>query len=177
MTKNSTNPAVQVKKEHDKKARSEVRTHTDGTKYKLHSVASYVIREAQLKIVKPIVPIIPIKGAEDRFPEKFWENPMDAKYQQAMADYDAMFETVAVDAMALFGIELLSPIPDDRKWLKNLQRMRLIDEIPDDEYELEFLYKKYIISKGDVQLEITAMSGLTREGVADAIDSFRSNEE
>jgi len=169
--KPTTNPVVAVKKEHDQ-AQDAIITLSSGVQVKLHPVASYVVREAQLRIPEPQIPLVPHPDAPDD-PTKYMENPMCPDYAQAMKDYEVKLEQVGLDAVVLFGIELLSDISEDDGWLHNLKLIKLVDRDPEDEYEREFWYKKYVIANADIILRLSAMAALKQEDVDNAIESFQ----
>lgn len=174
--KTGLNEAVETKKQMNKSATSNKFTTSDGVEVTLSPVASYVVREAQLKITKPQVPLVPHPNDPNDLTKQI-ENPNDPKYLEAMDHYNAELERVAVDAMVLFGIEI-DKMPEDEKWLKKLQFLDLIlpqdiERAKSDEYYLEFLYKKYVIAIADVIMKLSKMSGLSQEDVQTAIDSFQ----
>ena len=177
-SKLASNEAVAVKKQLDKTQNQDgVITFPSGVKVKLHPVGSYVVREAQLKIRKPLVPHAPHPN-DPNDKTKSIENPHDPAYQQALVDYDIELERVSIDALCLFGIEIIEGYPvEDNKWFRNLKTMGLIDKELEydklDEYDIEFLYKKYVIATPPIIMKLSVLSGLTQAEVDKSVDSFR----
>lgn len=173
--KTGLNEAVETKKQMDKSASNKFTT-PDGVEVTLSPVGSYVVREAQLKIPKPKVPLAPHPN-DPNDPTKSIENPNDPKYLAALDEYDAEMERVSVDAMTVFGIEI-DHVPNPEKWLKKLKFMELVSEeelarASEDQEYLEFIYKRYFVATAEVLMRIASMSGLRQEDIQTAVDSFR----
>jgi hypothetical protein len=89
----------------------------------------------------------------------------------------------AMDAMVMFGVELVDGLPDDDKWLKKLQNMEkhgLLDLSGydfDDETDKEFVYKRFVAVDTNVIERLSEISGISAEDVEEAERSFRGNEE
>lgn len=173
--KTRLNEAVETKKQINKSASNKFTT-SDSVEVTLFPVGSYVVREAQLKIPKPKVPLVPHPN-DPNDPTKCIENPNDPEYLAALDKYDAEMERVSVDAMTVFGIEI-DHVPDPEKWLRKLKFMELISEQEiqraksDNDY-LEFVYKRYFVATAEVLMRIASMSGLRQEDIQTAVDSFR----
>jgi len=177
-SKLASNEAVAVKKQLDKTENQDgVITLTSGVKVKLHPVGTYVMREAHMKIRKPLVPHAPHPN-DPNDKTKSIENPNDPAYQDALVDYDNEIERVSVDALCLFGIEIVDGYPvEDTRWFKNLKTMKLIEKDVEydslDEYDIEFLYKKYVIATPPIMMKLSVLSGLTQAEVDKSVESFR----
>ena len=82
--------------------------------------------------------------------------------------------------MVLFGMELLDPIPDDNGWLGKCRFAKLITDeeykeavSSDGKYMREMLFKTYVVSDVSVISQISNMSGVTQEMIAQARDTFQ----
>lgn len=176
MTDNPS-PAVTAKKE--RAARHEtVVTFSTGVRARLIPVAASLITDVTGRVEDPPVPIWhnPEKDRDE-------ENPNDPAYTRALERADMRRGLAAVDAMVLFGVELIDGLPEDDTWLTNLKHMQRLGHLDLSGYDLEdpvdreFLYKRYIaVSSPDLQ-RVMAMSGLRQEDIARAERSFRGNGE
>lgn len=169
------NLAVKVRKEREA-AGQEVITFSTGVRVRLHPVAASLITDVTGRIEDPPVPkwFNPDKEREE-------ENPSDPAYTRALQQADMKRGLAAVDAMVLFGVELVDGLPEDTGWLRNLRHMERLGHLNlsgydlEDEIDLEFLYKRYIaVASPDLQRVMT-LSGLRQEDVARAERSFRGD--
>jgi hypothetical protein len=79
-----------------------------------------------------------------------------------------------MDAMALFGVELLDGVPEDGVWVKKLKLLGIeFDE--NDPVERDFYYKKHIALAGPDFALLGRISGLSEEAITAAEDSFQGN--
>jgi len=173
MTKNSKTKtaASEVKAERAKKSKDKIRTLSSGYRVRMKSVAANIIREVQLKIKDPVVPTFP----HPNDPELTVENPSHPDYLVAKQDVVDQRSTAAMDAMILFGLDLLDPIPEENEWLEKLSFMGLIDEKDLESingYQRELYFKKFVVADATVVTQIAQMSGVTQEMIAEARDSF-----
>jgi len=144
-----------------------------GYKARIRPVGASLIDDAVARIKDPPVPMYmdEAKGREE-------ENPHDPAYLQALRDANRERAGVAMDAMVMFGIELLDGVPEDDKWIKQLEfyakrsGLDLSGYDLDDALEKEFLFKKYIATGTLDLLEVGRRAGLRREDVAEAVESF-----
>lgn len=87
----------------------------------------------------------------------------------------------AMDAMVMFGVELIDGVPEDDTWLKKLRFMEKHGMIDlsgynlDDPLDQEFLYKRYVAVDSEIITKISEVSGISPAEVAAAEDSFQSN--
>ena len=151
-----------------------------GVEARFTPVSISIITEAQSAIPDPPVPIWhnESKGTDE-------PNPNHPDYLKALERIDSERNLAAIDAMVMFGVELVNGVPEDGKWLKTLklrQKMGLSNvdlSIFDleDEIELEFLYKKYFaVAAADIA-GLMKMSGVKEEDIEEAMKSFPDNEE
>ena len=146
-----------------------------GFAVKFHPVAANVIREAQVRIPDPLIRTFdhPTTGAPT-------ENPAHPDYIREMAEVKETRTKAAMNAMLLFGLELVDPIPAENDWLKKLLYLGLITQPEFDEavsedgkFLRELFFKNYVVSDLTVLKELQAMSGITEEMVAEARKSFQ----
>lgn len=169
MTEESTKAVVEVARKR-KGDEQEIVVLSSGVRAKVKSVTASLIDQVTAKIKDPEVPMW-------HNPEKDRDEPnyTDPKYIRAMREKERERGIAAMDAIIMFGIELIDEIPDPEKdpWLQKL-RMLGIDIDPQSPLEIEFAYKKYVaISPEDVEL-VTAKSGISAEDIEAAEQSFRS---
>lgn len=166
-------PAVQVKKDRNRPETSEVVLST-GYRARVSPVSASLIDDVTSLIKDPDVPIY---HNEDK--DRDEPNPGDPTYIRALADADKKRGNAAMDALILFGVELLDPLPKDGKWLKKLlylQKRGTLSlalynlEDPDD---VEFLFKRYIAVSADDIITVSKLSGIRGEDLKLAENSFR----
>jgi len=145
-----------------------------GIKAILSPVSASLIDEVTSQIAEPE---IVMWHNEDKGRDE--ENLSDPQYKRDMDAYERKRGIAAIDAMVMFGVELVDPLPVGDKWIKKLrlmEKLKLLDlsnfDIKDDE-EKEFFYKRYIAVSNDDIAKITSMSGVSKEDVAKAEDKFQ----
>jgi hypothetical protein len=172
-SKKSTRAAVDAKKE---LSRDGVRTVVLSTGYKvrLKPVAASLIDQVVGQIKDPEVPMWmdESKGREE-------PNPSDPTYLAQMKEADRSRGIAAIDAMVMFGVEVVDGIPDDGwdKKLNYLQKRGVVDLSEfdlDDEDDREFVFKRFVAMSAEDLAILAGMSGLNEEDVSQAVDSFRS---
>lgn len=168
------NPAVAVAKKSTEK--QDVRTLSSGVKVRAVTVSASLIMDVQNQIKYPPVPIV-----KDDEKGQTYENPDHPSYKRACAEVDSQRAIAAMDAIIMFGVELVDGLPKDDRWLRKLKTMQKAGSIDlsgfdlKDEIDLEFLYKKYEAVRSEDYDIINEMVGVTAEGIADAEDSFQGN--
>jgi len=168
-------PAIQVKKDND---RPEVAIVTLSTGYraKLSAVSASLIGDVTSMIKNPPVPTW---HNEDK--DRDEPNPGDPSYIVALADTERRRGEAAMDALIMFGVELIDPIPEDGKWLKKLKFMEkrglllLSAYDMNDPDDVEFLFKRYIAVSADDLITVGKFSGIRGDDVTSAEASFRGN--
>lgn len=148
-----------------------------GDKFRLRPVSRLAIAEAMGEIHDPIPPsyINPNTGASE-------PNPASEEYQKALQQVKAERAQVAADALIYFGIEMITPVPEDEKWLQELtwflkrKKINLDFGELEDPTNKEFLYKKYRIASDPAVLEklneVNGFSEVKEEQVAAARATF-----
>jgi hypothetical protein len=156
----------------------EVITLSTGVKARIRAVASSLIDDmvSRIEIPEPPTWVNPEKEREE-------PNPDDPKYLKELRNAWKAQGEASLDAMVLFGVELVDGVPSIDEWLPKLKflekrkRLDLSDYDLTDDLELEFVYKRFVaISSVDYNL-ITRLSGVTQEAVEEAEEVFKSGEE
>ena len=170
--------AVEVAKEQLKEeVVEEVITLSTGVRAIFIPVAASLIQQVQAKIKDPDVPMETVEGKGDRK----YPNPGNPEYIRKVEEADSERALAAVDAMIMFGVELVDPIPDngwDTK-LKYLEKRGLLDLSEfdlQDEMDREFLFKRLIAVASADLIKISIKAGVNAEEVAAAAASFPGNE-
>lgn len=149
---------------------------SDGTRVRIKPVAAPLISQvaASIKPPKPPVWKNPQTGVEE-------PNPMHPDYVSAMEAYEQQKAMAAVDAMIVFGIELVDGLPEDEGWLDNLRLLASMGALDLSGYDLddplvkELLYKRFVLATSEVLSLINNASGISDETIAEAVESFRGN--
>ena len=112
-----TKAAVDKKRQLEQQTEKGVYVTSTGYRTRLVPVAGYLIDDIVAQVEDPPIPMF---FNEDKGREE--ENPLDPNYLDALNK--ARFKRVSAqaDALILFGIELLDPMPEDDKWLKKFKR-------------------------------------------------------
>ena len=143
-----------------------------GVNVRLVSVPLGLIQDAQSHLREPKVPIW-----HNETKNRDEENPNDPDYLDAVEKYKTDLNTAAIDTFVMFGIEI-DKLPDDDAWLKKLQWSHKRGTIDlsgidfEDELDLEFLFKKYVIGTKEVISVITSKTAIGPEVVKRAKDGF-----
>lgn len=174
--KEKKSPALEVAKDRASEGMQE-RVLSTGVRVRLGSVSATLIEEVSSRIPYPDVPMWHNEAKERDEP-----NPGDPKYLDEVAQVDRDRGIAAMDAMILFGVELLDGVPDDDTWvtkLRFLEKRNMLDlgEYDfQDEMDREFLFKRYVaIGAADLDL-VGEMIGVSEEAIAAAAESFPSPE-
>lgn len=156
---------------------SEIVTLSTGVSVRLRPVSSSLVEEMKGVIKMPPVPVVWIEAKE-----REEENPNDPRYIEAVQDVEMRRADAIFDALSTFGVELIDGLPKDDTWLKKLkllERRGVLDLSEFDlenEFDLEFLYKRYVaIAGADLQL-IGGLHGFRPLEVARARATFLGDE-
>ena len=148
-----------------------------GIRVRLHPVSSALIEDLKAVIPYPEVPMVHI---EDK--DRDEENPNDPIYLQKVEETNRLRGDAALAGLLEFGVELIDGLPEDDKWLKKLNRLAKKRQLDltgfdlKDEFDLEFLYKRYVAVAGDDLRMIAPLHGLRPMEVARARATFLGNE-
>jgi len=167
--------AIDVARSKDK---DRVVTLSTGVRAILTPVASTLIQDVMSEVPDPPVPMWfnPEKERDE-------PNPLDPEYTRALAAAEKKRSDAALDAVILFGVELPDGVPEDDRWIKNLRylekrkRIDLSDFDLEDEFEREFVYKRYVAVAGEDFNTIAELSGVPGSERARARTTFHGDEE
>lgn len=175
-TKKSTtrSPAVDVAHERDSDAEHVLST---GIRARIVPVAASLIEEVTRRIEDPEVPMWHDKDRGKDIP-----NPDHPVYIREVQEATRRRGEAAMEAMILFGVELIDGLPEDDGWLAKLRfldkrgMLDLSQYDLDDPLDVEFVYKRYIAVGSADFVRIGRESGLSEEGIRTAGETFRSDE-
>lgn len=145
-----------------------------GVRARIRTVSASLLDEVVASVPEPEIPLW--TNPEDG---KTIENPSHPEYQQALRACNRARGKVSIDALVMFGLELVDPLPEDGLWLRKLAFLPVnLDEFDlEDPFDLEFLYKKYIaVGSDDLEL-LSERARISARGVQHAADSFPGDEE
>ena len=169
---------VDIAKKHSADVGSEHRLST-GFRVRIIPVSARLLTESMARVPEPKVPMW-----WDKDREKEVENSGDPSYVRALEERETAQTNVAMDALIMFGVELVDGVPEDNAWVKKLGMLDRLGVINMSEYDLEdkiereFVFKKFIaVSGGDLELLQGASGLVTAEDLTEAEDSFPDNEE
>lgn len=166
--------ALEVEEKVTKQAQDDIVTLASGHRVRFVPVPHNTLREVQAKIVDPPIPTIP--HPEDK--TRQIENPMSITYRETLERNKEERLKVVLNALFLFGLELLDPLPADRTWLDKLVLLELInaEEIEGASVlQQELWYKKYVIADASVFDKLYGTLGVSEEAIAQARAAFKSN--
>jgi len=158
-------PVVVVAKAED--TDSDIQTLSTGIRCQIMPVSAALIQEVTSRIKDPQVPLWHNKEKGRDEP-----NPNDPGYVAELGEANSERGKAAMDALIMFGIDLIDSLPEDNRWLKKLQYMGIqVDET--DSFEVEFAYKKYVAVGNQDLILISQKAGISQEAIEDAAKSFR----
>jgi hypothetical protein len=173
------NPAVETARERSGEENGIVILST-GVKARLRPVAASLIDEVQRKIVEPEIPTWnnPDKPTTDHPEGRPEPHPADPAYIKAKREADSARGYAAIDAMVLFGVDLVEGIPEHDSWLeklKYLEKRGLVDLSAydlQDPFERDFLYKRFVALGSEDLTKLAGMMGIPEAAVKRAAESF-----
>jgi hypothetical protein len=149
-----------------------------GVRVRLHPVSSSLVEEMKGAIKMPDVPVVWIEAKE-----REEENPNDPRYIQAVEEANSKRADAIFDALVTFGVELVDGLPEDETWIKKLKLLERRGKLDlsgfdlNDDFDLEFLYKRYVAVAGaDLEI-IGGLHGFRPLEVARARAMFLGDEE
>ena len=152
-------------------------TLSTGVRVRLSPVSSSLVEDMKLVIKLPPVPVVWIESKE-----REEENPNDPRYIEAMNEAQVLRSDAIFDALCTFGVELVDGLPEDDLWLRKLKllekrgRMDLSGFDLEDDFDLEFLYKRYVAVAGADLAIIGGLHGMRPLEVARQRATFLGNE-
>ncbi len=148
-------------------------TMSTGVRAEIKTVAASLIDMVTSQISEPEVPM-------EHNPDKDRDepNPQSPKYINEVKAYNKARGEAAIEAMIMFGVVLLDPIPPKSEWLDKLQflekrkRLDLSKYDLEDPIDLEYLYKSLIaVGKPDL-MRVMKSANISTEAMANAEKSF-----
>jgi hypothetical protein len=131
-----------------------------------------MIQRSMSQIKDPPVPMV---WDEDK--EREEPNELDPGYLAAVKQADEDRGMAVMDAMMLFGVELVDGVPEDKRWRRRLE-LAGIEVDWSDEIETEFAYLKYVVFAGSNNLnQLLGTIGLSQDDIDQAAAMFPGDEE
>ena len=103
-------------------------------------------------------------------------------YLKALEEAQRKRGEAALDAYLLFGVELVEGLPEDEVWVKKLRWLEKRKQLNlegfdlDDEFDREYLFKRYVAVSSEDYAKLSLMSGIPRREVLRASRTFRRDE-
>lgn len=175
-TSQKTSPAVVAAKENRNKPKAgSVQTLSTGVRIKVNTVPPGLVEDVMAQVKEPPVPMFYDEERDREYP-----NPTDPEYIKALQQVERDRSVAMIEAIVLFGIELVDGLPDDETWLKKLRFMgrRGTFDISgydlDDELDREFLFKRYIClgTADDLALLVSSVQGIEPQDIDKARQTF-----
>jgi hypothetical protein len=155
---------------HERQDGTGIVTMSSGVRVRLHPVSSALVTKVMMEIKEPVVP-----NWWNAEKERDEPNPSDPAYLRAVQAAENERGINALDAMLLFGVELVDLMPEDTTWLKRLAVIKInVDQ--EDPIAMELAYKRYVVvlTQKDIRL-VTEAAGISEESVAKAEAAFPGN--
>lgn len=137
-----------------------------GIRIKLKPVSAGLIAELQERIKDPDVPIFELEDGRKE------PNPSDREYLKQVRENDAKRSQVVFDAFLMFGVELMEGLPENDKWIQELEFLG-IEVNQESNISKEFAYKKHILGSSALIFKIAEMSGVSSAQIQAAKDTFQ----
>ena len=161
-------PAVLVAEKKAGRREQQISRLSTGVSAVLSPVSASLIDEVTAKVKDPKVPTWhnEEKGRDE-------PNPGDPDYIEALSDAERERGKAAMDALVMFGVDLVDGVPEDDEWLVKLQFLGVVENRELSTMEREFVYKKYVaVSAADIG-RITELSGISSEELQEAEATFQ----
>jgi hypothetical protein len=148
-------------------------TLSTGVRVRLNPVSSSLVEDMKNVIKMPPVPVVWIEAKE-----REEENPNDPAYIDAVREVESKRASAVLDALCMFGVELEEGLPEDTVWIKKLRVLErrtaldLSDFDLEDDFDLEFLYKRYVAVAGADLAIVGGLHGMRPLEVARARATF-----
>jgi hypothetical protein len=148
-------------------------TLSTGVRARIRPVSATMLDEISSSVPEPAVPkqFIEAKGRDEY-------NPLDPAYQLEVKRTQHVRGMKTTEALIMFGIELVEPLPDKETWLPKLLYLEKRGALDlsrfdlEDPFELELVFKLYLAVAAPDLMYVSMASGLTEKEVADAMTSF-----
>lgn len=169
------NVTVEVAKEvAAQEGSSQIVTTPSGVRVRLMPVSTALIEEVSGRITDPEVPMW-----HNSVKDRDEPNPDDPNYLKLVEKTNRARGVAVMDALVMFGLELVDGVPEDTSWLKKLRFLEKRGQVDlsmydtEDPFDLEFLYKRFIAADNDIITRISQISTLTPEAIEKAEENFR----
>ena len=173
-----------MKKASDIIMETDIKTLPGGVRVKFNQISLSILDAINHKFPDPEPPLVEIEGKSTPDKPYYESNPNDPDYAIQLRNVAQERGTAMIDAMIIMGVELVDGVPDNEGWLKTLQFNQKVTGVPDlsgydleDEMEKEFVFKKFYAIGRDGMKELAKYTGVTEEGIDDAMSSFPGDEE
>ncbi len=170
--------SVAVAVAHDQQANGmedDIYTLSSGVRVRLRPVSPWFLDDARSRIPDPPVPVWHNAELDRDEP-----NPAHPDYLAALAEASRKRGEAMVDAVIMFGVELIDGMPEPAGWLPRLRFMEKRGALDLSGYDLtdaleaEFVYKRYIaVSDTDWTLINQRNNAARQEAVERALALFR----
>jgi len=177
MTGNSKpSPAVSQAKKNSVKYEAIEMILATGDEAILMPVSASLIDAVTSEIKDPEVPKWYNKEADRE--EENYNHPA---YLQGLDDANRRRGIAALDAIVMFGVELVNGLPENDKWLQKLKFMERRNMLSlsgydlDDPLDLEFLYKRFVAVDNATVNKVSELSGISSQEVANIENSFQGD--
>ena len=148
-----------------------------GVRVRVQPVSARLLTECMAR-----VPKVPVPMWYDKDREKEVPNPADPQYLRDLEERSNQQNNVVMDALIMFGVNLVDGIPDDG-WEKKLKLLEKAGAISlegidlEDDVEREFAYKKFVaVTAADMELLQEASGVITEDALDIARESFPGDE-
>ena len=152
-------------------------TLSTGVRVRLQAVSGSLIEDMKAAIPDPPVPVVWIEAKE-----REEENPNDPRYIEAVERTRQARGNAVLDALLTFGVELIDGLPEDDTWMKKLRmldrqtRLDLSGFDLDDDFDKEYLYKRYVAVAGADLQTLAPLQSVRPQEVARARGMFLGDE-
>jgi hypothetical protein len=163
-------PAIQVAKE---AMDDGIVTLSSGYRARIRPVAAKLLDDVGAMVPAPEVPK---QWIEEKQREEY--NPLDPNFQRQLREATRLRGQRIMEAMVMFGVELVDPLPPLDEWLPKLRLLAkhgsLSLEAIDftDPIDTEFAFKNYIAVSAHDLRHVSKASGLTEQEVVAAATGF-----
>jgi len=171
--KEKNNPVVAVAQKIGSKGKDDgITTLSTGYRARLIPVSASLIDQVTAQVKDPD---IPMWHNDDKDVDE--PNPNHPDYIKALEGKGRERGMAAMDAIIMFGVDLLDPIPEDNIWIKKLQILGIsLDIDVDDPIEREFAFKKYVAVAAEDVSFVAQKSGMSGEDLDEAERTFQRSE-
>lgn len=142
-----------------------------GVRVRITPVPPGLISRAQMRIEYPKVPTF-----HNPDKDRMEDNPSHPDYIAECNRVNEARGMAALDAMCMFGLELVDGTPDDDTWIQKLKWvMPDFDFDEGDPIAKEYYYKTLVAVGMQDFVMLAGAMGVTQEAIAQAEQSFRRN--